>query len=150
MESATQAVCCNAAVDHSIGGLKKQGFLIAQGKHIVPRRRACRCSDVLKRADPALVDPGVTAQMECLLDDVVIGKREMIGAIDAVCDVAQRIIDELDGANLDHAMAAQRIKAGCLGIDDDLTHGCDTLSKIRIAASKAQCLLVSRPPDGAG
>jgi hypothetical protein len=56
MESATQAVYCNAAVDHSIGGLKKQGFLIAQGKHIVPR--ACRCSDVLKRADPALVDPG--------------------------------------------------------------------------------------------
>jgi hypothetical protein len=34
----------------------------------------------------------VTAQLECLLDDVVVGKQEMIGAIDAVCDVAQRII----------------------------------------------------------
>jgi DNA topoisomerase-3 len=37
----------------------------------------------------------VTAQLECLLDDVVVGKQEMIGAIDAVCDVAQRIIGKL-------------------------------------------------------
>jgi DNA topoisomerase III len=34
----------------------------------------------------------VTARLECLLDDVVVGKQEMVGAIDAVCDVAQRII----------------------------------------------------------
>ena len=50
---------------------------------------------VLKQADPALVDPGVTAQLECLLDDVVVGKQEMVGAIDAVCDVAERIINRL-------------------------------------------------------
>ena len=37
----------------------------------------------------------ITAQLECLLDEVVIGKQEMIGAIDAVCDVAQRIIGKL-------------------------------------------------------
>ncbi len=43
----------------------------------------------------ALVDPGVTAQLECHLDDVVLGKQEMVGAIDAVCDVAQRIIGKL-------------------------------------------------------
>jgi hypothetical protein len=42
-----------------------------------------------------LVDPGVTAQLECLLDDVVVGKQEMVGAIDAVCDVAERIIGRL-------------------------------------------------------
>ena len=42
-----------------------------------------------------MVDPGVTAQLECLLDDVVVGKQEMVGAIDAVCDVAQRIIGKL-------------------------------------------------------
>ena len=47
------------------------------------------------KADPSLVDPGLTAQLECLLDEVVIGKQEMIGAIDAVCDVAQRIIGRL-------------------------------------------------------
>ena len=50
---------------------------------------------VLKQADPALVDPGVTAQLECLLDDIVVGKQEMFGAIDAVCDVAERIIGRL-------------------------------------------------------
>src|SRR5271155_1584235 len=78
-----------------IGGLKKQGFLIAQGKNIVPTETGLSLFGVLKEADPALVDPGVTAQLECLLDDVVIGKQQMIGAIDAVCDVAQRIIGKL-------------------------------------------------------
>ncbi|MGA8611172.1 MAG: DNA topoisomerase, partial [Xanthobacteraceae bacterium] len=78
-----------------IGGLKKQGFLIAQGKHIVPTETGLSLFGVLKQADPALVDPGVTAQLECLLDDVVVGKQEMIGAIDAVCNVAERIIGKL-------------------------------------------------------
>src|ERR1700738_4768356 len=78
-----------------IGGLKKQDFLIAQGKHIVPTETGLSLFGVLKQADPALVDPGVTAQLECLLDEVVIGKQEMVGAIDAVCDVAQRIIGKL-------------------------------------------------------
>jgi DNA topoisomerase-3 len=78
-----------------IGGLKKQGFLIAQGKHIVPTEAGLSLFGILKQADPALVDPGVTAQLECLLDDVVVGKQEMVGAIDAVCDVAQRIIGKL-------------------------------------------------------
>ncbi len=82
-----------------IGGLKKQAFLIAQGKNIVPTDTGLSLFGVLKQADPSLVDPGLTAQLECLLDDVVIGKQEMIGAIDAVCDVAQRIIGKLqDGA----------------------------------------------------
>ena len=78
-----------------IGGLKKQGFLIAQGKHIVPTETGLSLFGVLKQADPALVDPGVTAQLECLLDDVVVGKQDMVGAIDAVCDVALRIIGKL-------------------------------------------------------
>ena len=55
---------------------------------------------ILKQADPALVDPGVTAQLECLLDDVVLGKQDMVGAIDAVCNVAERIIGRLkEGAS---------------------------------------------------
>jgi DNA topoisomerase-3 len=82
-----------------IGGLKKQSFLITEGNNIVPTEIGLSLFDVLKRADPALVDPGVTAQLECLLDDVVVGKQQMVGAIDAVCDVAQRIIGKLkDGA----------------------------------------------------
>lgn len=78
-----------------IGGLKKQGFLLAQGKNIVPTETGLSLFGILKQADPALVDPGVTAQLECLLDDVVVGKQDMVGAIDAVCDVAERIIGRL-------------------------------------------------------
>ena len=78
-----------------IGGLKKQNFLMTQGKHIVPTEAGLSLFGILKQADPALVDPGVTAQLECLLDDVIVGKQEMVGAIDAVCDVAQRIIGKL-------------------------------------------------------
>jgi DNA topoisomerase-3 len=78
-----------------IGGLKKQSFLVAQGKTIVPTETGLSLFGILKQADPALVDPGVTAQLECLLDDVVLGRQEMVGAIDAVCDVAERIIGRL-------------------------------------------------------
>lgn len=78
-----------------IGGLKRQGFLATEGKHIVPTETGLSLFGILKHADPALVDPGVTAQLECLLDDVLVGKQEMVGAIDAVCDVAQRIIGKL-------------------------------------------------------
>ena len=78
-----------------IAGLKKQGFLTAQGKNIVPTDRGLALFGVLKRADPALVDPGVTAELECLLDDVLTGRQEMTGAIDAVCDSARRIIGRL-------------------------------------------------------
>ena len=78
-----------------IGGLKKQAFLTIDGKHIVPTETGLSLFAVLGKADPALVDPGVTAQLEYLLDDVVGGKQEMIGAIDAVCEVALRIIGKL-------------------------------------------------------
>ena len=68
---------------------------------------------VLKQADPALVDPGVTAQLECLLDDVVVGRQEMVGAIDAVCSVAERIIgkSEEGGAAVGDSLAP----ACCVG-----------------------------------
>ena len=78
-----------------ISGLKKQGFLTAQGKNIVPTDRGLALFGVLERADPALVDAGVTAELECLLDDVLTGRQEMTGAIDAVCDSARRIIGRL-------------------------------------------------------
>ena len=78
-----------------IRGLKAQEFLVADGKHIVPTERGLALFAVLERADPALVDPGVTAQMERLLDDVLVGQQEMVGAIDAVCAQASRIIGRL-------------------------------------------------------
>ena len=78
-----------------IAGLKKQGFLAALGKNVVPTERGLALFGVLGRADPGLVDPGVTAEMECLLDDVLTGRQATMGAIDAVCDSARRIIGRL-------------------------------------------------------
>ena len=48
---------------------------MALAKHIVPTETGLSLFGVLKQADPALVDPGLTVQLECLLDDVVIGKQ---------------------------------------------------------------------------
>jgi len=78
-----------------IRGLKAQEFLALDGKHIVPTERGLALFGVLERADPALVDPGVTAQLELLLDEVLVGTQEMAGAVDAVCAQALRIIDRL-------------------------------------------------------
>jgi DNA topoisomerase III len=78
-----------------IRGLKAQNFLVPSGKHIVPTERGLSLFNVLEQADPALVDPGVTAQMERLLDEVLVGQQEMTGAIDAVCTQASRIIGRL-------------------------------------------------------
>ncbi len=78
-----------------IRGLKAQDFLAADGKAVVPTERGLALHGVLERADPALVDPGVTAQMERLLDDVLVGRQEMASAVDAVCDQATRIIARL-------------------------------------------------------
>jgi DNA topoisomerase-3 len=75
--------------------LKRQDFLTPKGKNIVPTETGLKLFGVLRQADPALVDPGVTAQLECLLDDVLVGKQETCGAIDAVCEVALRIIGKL-------------------------------------------------------
>ena len=83
-----------------IAGLRDQGFLKAERQNIVPTERGLALFGVLERADPALVDPGVTAELECLLDDVVLGKQEMMGAIDAVCDAARRIIDRLGNGSV--------------------------------------------------
>jgi hypothetical protein len=33
----------------------------------------------------------------------------------------RRVVDQLDGANLDDAMTAQSVEAGRLGVDDDFT-----------------------------
>ena len=96
----------------TITGLKAQGFLAAQGKHTVPTERGLALYAVLRRADPALVDPGVTAELECLLDDVVTGRQAMMGAIDAVCDSARRIIGHLTAGGNDEILPLGETLAG--------------------------------------
>jgi len=125
-----------------IGGLKKQGFLIPQGKNIVPTETGLSLFGVLKQADPALVDPGVTARLECLLDEVVIGKQEMVGAIDAVCDVAQRIIGKLtEGAGTGGPSLLGAV------VDSDAGIRPPTLAMKRFADSVARQKGI-RPPVG--
>ncbi len=122
-----------------LSGLKKQGFLAAQGKHLVPTDRGLALYGVLKRADPALVDPGVTADLECLLDDVLTGRQEMTGAVDAVCDTARRIIGRLE----------RQDAAGANGIPGAASGGGrpPTAKRRRRAASIAQGRGI-RPPSG--
>ena len=101
-----------------IAGLKKQGFLTVREKNIVPSNRGLALFGVLERADPALVDPGVTAELECLLDDVVLGKQEMTVAIDAICDAARGIIGSLgEGAGGGAAVALGDASGGYSGKD---------------------------------
>ena len=124
-----------------ISGLKKQGFLTAQGKNIVPTDRGLALFGVLKRADPALVDAGVTAELECLLDDVLTGRQEMAGAIDAVCDSARRIIGRLESRPADDV-------AGALGDTDGLdSKRPPTASMRKFAASIARRKGI-KPPAG--
>ena len=89
---------------------------------------------MLERADPALVDPGVTAEMECLLDDVVLGRQEMMGAIDAVCDAARRIIGKLG----DGAAAGERVELGDASGGGDGKDRPPTAAMKRFAASIAK------------
>ena len=124
-----------------ISGLKKQGFLAARGKNIVPTERGLALFGVLKRADPALVDPGVTAELECLLDDVLIGRQEMMGAIDAVCESARRIIGRLGERGAD-GVAVALGESG--GRDDDRP---PTAKMRKFAASVAKRKGI-RPPAG--
>ena len=126
-----------------IAGLKKQGFLTVREKNIVPSDRGLALFGVLERADPALVDPGVTAELECLLDDVVLGKQEMTVAIDAVCDAARRIIGRLgEGAAGGAAVALGDASGGYSGKDRP-----PTAAMKRFAASIAKRKGI-KPPAG--
>ena len=125
-----------------IGGLKKQAFLMAQGKNIVPTETGLALFGVLRQADPVLVDPGATAQLECLLDDVVTGKQEMVGAIDAVCDVAQRIIGKLkDGA----AAGAPPLLAAAVGSDAGGRPPTPAMKRFAVSIARQKDL---KPPPG--
>ena len=101
-----------------ISGLKRQGFLTAQGQNIVPTEQGLALFEVLGRADPAVVDPGVTAELERLLDDVLTGSQPMRGAIDAVCDAATRIIGRLTQPGVKGGMSVTSVTGEALGAED--------------------------------
>ena len=109
----------------------------------MPSDRGLALFGVLERADPALVDPGVTAELECLLDDVVLGKQEMTVAIDAICDAARRIIGRLgESAAGEPAVALGDASGGYSGKDRP-----PTAAMKRFAASIAKRKGI-KPPAG--
>ncbi|PZP42361.1 MAG: DNA topoisomerase III, partial [Azospirillum brasilense] len=125
-----------------IRGLKAQDFLRIDGKHIVPTERGLQLFAVLEQADPALVDPGVTAQLERLLDEVLVGQQEMMGAIDAVCAQASRII-----ARLTERAASGEVPLLADGVAAGGGKGAPTPAMARFVASLAQRKGIA-PPRG--
>jgi len=91
--------------------------LAPSGKHVVPTERGLALFGILGKADRALVDPAVTAKLEFLLDEVLVGRRRAEEAIDAVCGQASRIIGRLlnsapsDGASLPAASPGGKARA---------------------------------------
>ncbi len=87
-----------------IKGLKRQGFIAAQGKNVVPTPAGLTLFEVLRGAAPSLVDPGTTAIWEMRLDDVVTGKADFRAVIDEIAGEAKKLIDVLrrhDGVTVD-------------------------------------------------
>ncbi len=75
-----------------IKGLKRQNLLAADGKLVVPTPAGLQLFELLRRAAPALVDPGTTAVWEMRLDDVVMGKADFRAVIDEIAGEAERLI----------------------------------------------------------
>ena len=126
-------------------GLKAQAFLAADGKHIVPTERGLALFATLERADPALVDPGVTAQLECLLDEVLVGRQGMLEAVDAVCAQAQRIIGRLTEGAAEGAGQDLPVRAGAAGRDRP-----PTSAMLRYVEELARRKGIIPPPGYAG
>lgn len=84
-----------ATRDTIIKGLRRQRLLEADGRSLVPTAAGLELHQVLEAADPALVDPGRTAEMECLLDGVATGAEPMGKAIETITSAAGESIRRL-------------------------------------------------------
>ncbi|BAI72521.1 DNA topoisomerase III [Azospirillum sp. B510] len=80
-----------------IKGLRKQNLLGADGKWLVPTPAGLHLFETLRAAAPTLVDPGTTALWEMKLDEVVTGRADFRGVIDAIAGEADRLIGALLG-----------------------------------------------------
>lgn len=80
-----------------IKGLRRQNLMDADGKWLVPTPAGLQLFETLRGAAPALVDPGTTALWEMKLDEVVTGRADFRGVIDAIATEADRLIGVLLG-----------------------------------------------------
>lgn len=78
-----------------IKGLKRQNFLTAEGKLVLPTSAGLQLFELLRGAAPTLVDPGMTALWEMRLDEIVTGKADFRTVIDGVADAATGLIEAL-------------------------------------------------------
>lgn len=94
-----------------IKGLKRQGFIAADGRNVVPTAPGLQLFELLRAAAPSLVDPGTTAMWEMRLDDVVIGKADFRAVIEDIAAEAERLIQVLrrhNGVTVDLARSPGR------------------------------------------
>ena len=78
-----------------IKGLKRQSLLAADGKLVLPTPAGLQLFELLRRAAPALVDPGTTALWEMRLDEVVTGRADFRAVIDGIAAAANELIEAL-------------------------------------------------------
>ena len=93
-----------------ITGLKRQNFLKAHGKQVVPTPAGLQLFELLRGAVPTLVDPGTTAVWEMRLDDVVLRKANFLSVIDEIAGEAQGLIEVLRQHNGSTVDLGQLIK----------------------------------------
>jgi len=77
--------------------VKRQALLAADGKLVLPTPAGLQLFERLRRAAPALVDPGTTALWEMRLDEIVTGKRDFRAVIDGISAAALEAINAILG-----------------------------------------------------
>ena len=84
-----------ATRDSILEGLKRQGMLVLDKKHLVPSDLALWLYGLLCGSAPALVDPGATARMEARLDDVLAGTADADAVIGEITELTSRLVTRL-------------------------------------------------------
>ncbi|MFG1298015.1 DNA topoisomerase [Xanthobacter sp. V13C-7B] len=103
-----------ATRDSVIEGLKRQGLLTTNGKHLAPSDLAMWFYSVLCDHAPELVDPGATARMEARLDDVLGGSADADTVINEIAELTGRLVAHLREASPQGTPAFKRPPSAAL------------------------------------
>jgi DNA topoisomerase-3 len=123
-----------------IKGLKRQGLIAADGKHVVPTPAGLQLFEVLRAAAPAIVDPGTTAVWEMRLDDVVLGKADFRAVIEEIAGEADRVIKVLmrhNGPTVDLSQPPPAKRARARKNSPERENGSETPKRRRAPKRKA-------------
>jgi DNA topoisomerase III len=95
--------------------VKRQALLAADGKLVLPNPAGLQLFERLRRAAPALVDPGTTALWEMRLDEVATGKGDFRAVIDSISAAALDAINAMLGPSrrtIDLIVATPALRSG--------------------------------------